>query len=156
MRTEIVALIAKVEHRLDQLTRPMFERDVVEELIKEIKLLEGGGRTPRVAKEIADCHNRIDELDDENEELAERLVEARSERDSWKAAALASLGGTRGQLVSLAEDSKPADLFPLRRHPSVHIQGQVLNGPPPIRTLEDAKKRLMALAEEQAAAMRAE
>jgi len=94
MRTEMALLIAKTEHRLEQLTKPLFERDVVEELIREIKLLERGDKPPLVAREIADCHNRIEELEEELDEAGDALREARFERDAavnW-AAELKRLG----------------------------------------------------------------
>lgn len=81
MRSQTALLIAQAEHRLDQLTKPLFGRDVVEELIKEIKLLERGDKPPLVAREIADCHNEIDCLTEELQELRAALEEAREDRE---------------------------------------------------------------------------
>ena len=67
------ATLGQVEHRLEQLTNPVFERGMVEVLMKGIKdlLVERAS----LAMELAEVHNEIDSqaeaIDGYEEELAE-------------------------------------------------------------------------------------
>jgi chromosome segregation ATPase len=67
------ATLGQVEHRLEQLTNPVFERGMVEVLMKGIKdlLVERAS----LAMELAEAHNEIDSqaeaIDGYEEELAE-------------------------------------------------------------------------------------
>ena len=56
------ATLGQVEHRLEQLTNPVFERGMVEVLMKGIKdlLVERAS----LAMELAEAHNEIDELNE--------------------------------------------------------------------------------------------
>jgi hypothetical protein len=72
--------LAEVEHRLEQLTNPVFERGTVEVLMSGIKELMKADQAEinRLAKELAEAHNEIDSqaeaIDGYEQELAEDSV----------------------------------------------------------------------------------
>jgi len=66
-------VIATCKHRLDQLTKPAFDRATVEELLAEIFRLRSVDHRNQVAKEIAWRDNKIDELTEANEELSDEV-----------------------------------------------------------------------------------
>jgi hypothetical protein len=73
VQSEINLILAKVTHRLDQLTKPTFDRATVEELLAEIFRLRSAEHRHQVAKEIAWRDNKIDELTEANEEQDEEI-----------------------------------------------------------------------------------
>jgi len=72
--SEINLLLATITRRLDQLTKPTFDRATVEELLAEIFRLRSAEHRGQIAKEIAWRDGKIDEqsegLDDKDEEIA--------------------------------------------------------------------------------------
>lgn len=70
---EIDMVIATCKHRLDQLTKPTFDRATVEELLAEILRLRSEERRNQVAKELAWRDNHIDEQDEEIERLQDTV-----------------------------------------------------------------------------------
>jgi len=75
LQSEINLILASVTHRLDQLTKPTFDRATVEELIAEIMRLRSAEHRRQLAQELAWRDNQIDEqseqLDEKDEELAQ-------------------------------------------------------------------------------------
>jgi len=69
--SEFDLTLAKVSRRLDQLTRPTFDRATVEELLTEITRLRNEPHRNHVAKELAWRDNHIDELQEQIDDLQE-------------------------------------------------------------------------------------
>jgi chromosome segregation ATPase len=69
--SEFNLTLAKVSRRLDQLTRPTFDRATVEELLNEIMRLRSEPHRNQVAKELAWRDNTIDELQEQIDDLHE-------------------------------------------------------------------------------------
>ena len=83
--------LSGVKHRLEQLTRPTFDRATVEELVNEIGRLKCRERNV-VAQALAEAHNEIDRL---NEAIDEYEAEAAEDRR-----AIALLQGQRRMVLS--------------------------------------------------------
>jgi hypothetical protein len=66
--SEFDLTLAKVSRRLDQLTRPTFDRATVEELLTEITRLRNEPHRNHVAKELAWRDNHIDDLQEDHDE----------------------------------------------------------------------------------------
>jgi hypothetical protein len=75
LQSEINLILASVTHRLEQLTKPVFDRATVEELLAEIMRLRSADHRRQLAQELAWRDNQIDEqseqLDERDEEIAQ-------------------------------------------------------------------------------------
>lgn len=68
--SRMIALIATCNHRLEQFTRPTFDRAVVEDLIDEIHRLNRADAVV-IAQALAERDNTIDELQEQIDDLQE-------------------------------------------------------------------------------------
>jgi len=98
------ATLGQVEHRLEQLTNPVFERGMVEVLMKGIKdlLVERAS----LAMELAEAHNEIDELNEAIDGYEAEAITARM-----------TMAALRNQLTMARTNLDNGGLKLVRQHP---------------------------------------
>ena len=98
------ATLGQVEHRLEQLTNPVFERGMVEVLMKGIKdlLVERAS----LAMELAEAHNEIDELNEAIDGYEAEAITARM-----------TMAALRNQLAMARANLDNGGLKLVRQHP---------------------------------------
>ena len=110
--TLLDVVLATVRHRLDQLTNPVFSREVVEALMAEIQRLRPFERNHSLELR-AELENRVDELAEENEELQdhnEALHAAMSQHKSIIAQQATRIACLQEELNAAVMGREPAHL----------------------------------------------